>query len=299
MVDGGRRRGLFGKALCLAMAAVSWGLMLGAASLPAVGATTSSASSGVVGGVAPDSACGGVAERCAADPFCSGCTTAIGGRRKERSRRRLQQQAVDNDADDGSQQQGGEEEVSTELCSSRYPILVTGSSVTFCERVGAAKCCEFSNNDVARSCMEDPLAAEYWGCFLMDEVNCDISDMPCHASHRATDSPTTAPVLVTASPTVSPTPAPTAAPTTTPSAPTIAPSVSATSFPTAGSRGDLNIPTPTPTSVFDAEELFADGVDPDDIDAEGTSGVAARTVGHRGILVLAGVVVVGVGLLSA
>lgn len=158
MVDG-RRRGLFGKALCLAAATVSGGLLLGAANLPLAGAATSSSSSG--GGGVPDSACSGVKERCLADPFCTGCTTGIGSRRRERSRRRLQQQSGgDDDANGSSSEQ--EQEASTELCSSRYPILVSGSGVSFCERVGAAKCCEFSDNDTASTCLEDSLTAEYW-----------------------------------------------------------------------------------------------------------------------------------------
>lgn len=119
------------------MATFSGGFILGVANLPVARAATSSASSG------DGAPCSDVAARCAANRSCAGCTTAIGSRRK--ARRRLQ-----------------EEEVSTELCSSRYPILVTGSDISFCERVGAAKCCEFSNNDVALSCMEDTLAAEYW-----------------------------------------------------------------------------------------------------------------------------------------
>lgn len=150
MIDG-RRKALLGKVLLLAMANASGGLVIGGASLPLAMAATSSASSG--GGTADSSACVAVADRCAADPFCTGCTTAIVGVRK--TRRRLQQQ----------QQQDNDEEMevgSAELCSSRYPSLVSGSDVSFCERVGAASCCEFSDNDTAAACMEDPLSAEFW-----------------------------------------------------------------------------------------------------------------------------------------
>lgn len=157
MVDG-RRRGLAGRAPFLAIAAAFGGLILGVVNLPLARAATSSASSGG-GGLPSSSACSDVAERCAADPFCAGCTIAAGGRRRERSRRRMQQQSG-NDTDDGSSLT--EEEVAPELCSSRYPVLASGSGISFCERVGAAACCTYSDNDAALACLDDPLSAEYW-----------------------------------------------------------------------------------------------------------------------------------------
>lgn len=142
---GGRRTGLSEKAVCLSLAtAVCVGLILGFAPLASA-----------------SSACDTVAGRCAADPFCAGCTTAIAGRRKGRSRRRLQEQAGDDDAgDDDSVPQ--ELEGPPALCSARYPTLLSGSTVTFCERVGIAHCCDFSDNDTAQACLADPLSAEYW-----------------------------------------------------------------------------------------------------------------------------------------
>eukprot|EP00752_Nemacystus_decipiens_P007154 g6406.t1 len=304
----GRRRRVFRKTLRFAVTTACGGIVLSAASLPLASAATSSSSSGSGGGGGSgvsSSACSGVAERCAADLVCTGCTVAIGTRRERRSRRRLQQQSGDDDADDdGEQQQQEEPEESTELCSSRYPILVSGSGISFCERVGAAKCCEFSDNDAAATCMDDPLSAEYWGCFLMDEVSCDLSDMPCHSSHRATASPTAAPVFVTPSPTVPPIPAPTAAPTAAATAaPTAAPTAVATvatPSPTAGSRGGLGVSTPVPTVGLEGGELDTD--DGVDIDVnEGAANGAARVVafGRRGTAALASAVGVGVVVLSA
>lgn len=156
MIDG-RRRGIFGKVLSVAVASAPGGLVFGVANLTLSRAATSS--SAPTAGDVSYSACATVEERCTADPFCAGCTAAIGGRRKGRSRRRLQLQTGD-DTDDNSGQEGAG--APPELCSARYPILVSGSSVSFCERVGVAKCCEFSDNDAALSCMADPLSAEYW-----------------------------------------------------------------------------------------------------------------------------------------
>lgn len=128
------------------------------------------------------------------------------------------------------------------------------------------------------------------GCFLIDEVNCDISDMPCHASYRATAFPTAAPVFMTPSPSAAPSAAPSATPT---AAPTIAPTLeAATPAPTSGSRGGIGLPTSSPTTVLDAEELDADDADVDDADAddadtddvggEGASnGIARVTIGLR------------------
>lgn len=132
----------------------------------------------------------------------------------------------------------------------------------------------------------------------MDEVSCDVSDMPCHPSHRVTAAPTTAApaVFMTPSPTAPQIPASTAAPTASAATatPTVGPTVAAaaaTPSPTAGSRGGLDIPTPGPTDTFDAEEIGAGG---DDIDAaDGEANAAAPTFGGRvGPMALAG----GVGV---
>lgn len=145
MIEGGRPGGgLHDKAFRLALATLFGGLVLGVTVLPlAEGTATSS--------------CGNVAERCAADPFCTGCTSAMTRRRRERSRRGLQE--GDDDGDDDASASSAS---ASDLCSTRYPSLVSGGAVSFCARVGAAKCCEFSDNDAASSCLEDPLAAEAW-----------------------------------------------------------------------------------------------------------------------------------------
>lgn len=142
MIDS-RPRGTAGKAFGLALATACGGLLLAVSTLPVVGATTTTSSSS---GVFEPASCGTVDARCAADPFCTSCTSSAGGR--ARSRRRLQQ--------------GNETEVATELCADRYPSIVTGPAVSFCARVGAARCCEFSDNDAASECLDDPLTAEYW-----------------------------------------------------------------------------------------------------------------------------------------
>lgn len=141
MIKGGRRGGGLGdKAFRLALATLFGGLVLELIVLPLTdGAAASS--------------CSTVVDRCAADPFCSGCTSTITRRRRERSRRGLQEGGDDDDGAGG----GG-----SELCSARYPDLVSGGTVSFCARVGTAKCCEFSDNNAASACLDDPLSAEAW-----------------------------------------------------------------------------------------------------------------------------------------
>jgi len=150
MIEAGRRGGgLRDKAFRLVLATLFGGLVLGVILLPlAEGAVTGS--------------CSTVVERCAADPSCSDCTSTITRRRRERSRRGLQEGDDDDGDDDGGASSAGAGGGGSELCSTRYPSLVSGGAVSFCGRVGAAKCCEFSDNDAASTCMDDPLSAEAW-----------------------------------------------------------------------------------------------------------------------------------------
>lgn len=171
MVEG-RRRVVGGEKTPLHRLAVATGFgatLLGAAlKLPLATATTTTSSSNATSsgdnGMTDtyygygDSVCRDVAVLCAANVFCVECSAPllellIGGGDDD---------GDSSEDDDDSAATVTDDEASSGLCSTRYPSLVSGDDVSFCGRVGTAKCCEYSNNDIASACLDDPLVAEVW-----------------------------------------------------------------------------------------------------------------------------------------
>lgn len=145
----------------LGVLAMSAGVLVATSAQPASGQTSTSSSSPSHTFISSNelTACDATEETCLANAVCAGCTSAISGS----SSRRLQSNGEGDDDDDDDRQVDDDDESGTNvLCSSRYPNILAGSSVSFCERVGTSLCCEYDDNTVAATCLGNALTAEYW-----------------------------------------------------------------------------------------------------------------------------------------